>query len=105
MHSPSSDSVVTSYHSYRHAAFLPHPSGEVAYWIVPAGRLTRHATTVKPGAVPDGAVITALCTLRVRWPFSTPPGGAAQSVEISDECPGCRAVVREREIPSTRWDG
>lgn len=74
------------------------------YWIVGAGMPLRHATGTRPGALPGGDWIPALCERWIRVPFDTPIGWEPRSRRVTERCARCEEVVELHQYSGITWD-
>lgn len=74
------------------------------YWIVGVGLPLRHATGTRPGALPGGDWIPAICETWMRVPFDTPPGWEPSSKSVTEHCPQCSRIVADNHYSAITWD-
>ncbi|GAA0506406.1 hypothetical protein GCM10011581_42210 [Saccharopolyspora subtropica] len=74
------------------------------FWIVGSGMDRRHATTIRPGAVYAGQVISALCEQPLKIPQATPNGRMPRSKAVTDRCEECARLVADADFAETAWD-
>ena len=73
------------------------------YWLVDAGTRTRHATGTRPGALPGGEWIPAICETWMRAPFATPLGLEPRA-QPTTRCPQCTQIVIDNDYVAITWD-
>lgn len=62
---------------------------DAVYWVVPYKEIERHAMCAKPGALPAGAPVRAICGLEFSVPISTPYREVPASRAITNRCADC----------------
>lgn len=78
--------------------------GPDAFWIVGMGMKIRHATEVRPGALPAGEWIPTLCDEWIRVPCSTPYEQDPHTKHVTTRCNDCAEQVNARDLSCTVWD-